>query len=149
MNTSRQMFLYLPQEGSGFGWRLGGGMIATQKSRGIWEGEEINLTLGISLIQGRSERGWAHLGWERRESAHLPSQAELGARNPPGCAGKTLRNSSFTRSRRAESGFVSAAPDLCPRCAAAPGWALRSSLGCSSEVRKPVPGRPPCPLLIL
>lgn len=43
-------------------------MIATQKSRGIWEGEEINLTLGISLSYGRSERGWAHLGRERSPS---------------------------------------------------------------------------------
>lgn len=29
MNTSRQFFFYLPQEGSGFRWQLGGGMIAT------------------------------------------------------------------------------------------------------------------------
>lgn len=72
-------------------------MIATQKSRGIWEGEEINLTLGILLIPGRSERGWAHLGGERRGSAHLPSQAQLGARNLPHRAGKTSRNSSFSR----------------------------------------------------
>jgi len=40
----------VPQEGRGFKWKQGGGMIATQKSRGIWEAEEINLTLKICLL---------------------------------------------------------------------------------------------------
>lgn len=54
INTFRQIFFweqtYLPQEGSGFRWKLGEGMIATQKSKGIWEAEENNLTLEVSLF---------------------------------------------------------------------------------------------------
>lgn len=69
-------------------------------------------------------------------------QAKLRKRNLLNWPGKALRNSSFIRFSRAWNKLppVLLSPqstDLFPRCLAPPGWGLCSSLGYSSEVRKP------------
>lgn len=116
VNNLRQTYEqnYLPQEGSGFKWKLGGGMIATQMSKGIWEAEEINLTLKISLFYAQVIcTCWPHLafhcmGWEQSQSVtqtgkgtHVALQPEPRERNLLNCPEKALRNLPFIQLLRA------------------------------------------------
>lgn len=65
VNNLRQTYEqnYLPQEGSGFTWKLGGGMIATQMSKGIWEAEEINLTCSTHTWSVPASRTLPFIAW--------------------------------------------------------------------------------------
>lgn len=123
-------------------------MIATQKSKGIWEAEEINLTLKICLLYTPKWAVWVpHLSfsagqWLKQEDVFtlLPGQAERKELAQPSQEGfqklvsypviRSLKQTSPCAAQPAEHGLVS-------RCLAPAGWGLCSSLGYSSEVRKP------------
>lgn len=81
-------------------------MIATQKSKGIWEAEEINLTLKFSLFYAQVIcTGWPHLafhcmGWEQSvtqtgKGTHVALQHKLRERHLLNCPEKALRNLPF------------------------------------------------------
>lgn len=113
-------------------WKLGGGMIATQKSKGIWEAEEINLTLKNFSLPGAGRR------------TRVASPGKLRGRNLLCCAGKASGNSSFSQLGRTCKGFLfpwSAA--VSSRCASPAGRVLCCPLGYSSEVRNPGSPWPP------